>query len=104
MEEPSLNGPSWDHDPSAREWVPQNNDVTPRASKATWDWLCGNAPSHQEGEHTSNPRVAGDFYGCFERLLVITADDRDVGTLMAGLGGSVSKRAICRCLWFVGLF
>ena len=56
MEEPSLSGPCWDHDPAQREWTPQADDVTPRASAATWDWLCGGgvddnqqAPATAEG-------------------------------------------------------
>ena len=68
MVEPCVTGPTWDHDPSQREWSPQtDDDVTPRASKATWDWLCGNeAPAET---------VAGD-----------------VSSLMAGLEGSEPER------------
>ena len=79
MEEPSVNGPSWDHDPSKRRWSPQTpDDVTPRASKATWDWLCGDGaapPSTDEVE--------------------VEADDeeaRDIGSLMAGMQGSETER------------
>ena len=69
MTEPCLTGPTWDHDPANREWTPQTtDDVTPRASKATWDWLCGDAPPPQE------------------------ADERDTDTLMAGLEGSETER------------
>eukprot|EP01052_Picozoa_sp_SAG31_P035930 SAG31_NODE_4406_length_3263_cov_1.473767_2_plen_423_part_00 len=65
-----LTGPTWDHDPSKREWTPQTlDDVTPRASKATWDWLCGDAPP-----------------------ALVAADERDTNTLMAGLEGTETER------------
>ena len=69
MVEPCVAGPTWDHDPSQREWCPDAlDDLTPRASKANWDWLCGDAPREQpEGE-------------------------RDVASLLADLEGSEPER------------
>jgi hypothetical protein len=97
MQEPCLTGPTWDHDPSNREWTPQTpDDITPRASKATWDWLCGDAPAPPQ------------------------EDQRDTSSLMAGLEGSETERvdsaialgapqpfssasARCLCLCYTGV-
>ena len=48
MEEPCVAGPSWDHDPDQRAWTPQQDDRTPSASQATWDWLCGDEAPEEE--------------------------------------------------------
>ena len=69
MAEPCVTGPTWDHNPSQRDWCPDAlDDLTPRASKANWDWLCGDATREQpEGE-------------------------RDVASLLAGFEGSEPER------------
>ena len=69
MAEPCVTGPTWDHDPCQRDWCPDTlDDLTPRASKANWDWLCGDATREQpEGE-------------------------RDVASLLAGFEGSEPER------------
>ena len=55
MQEPCVTGPTWAHDPSQRDWFPAAlKDLTPRASKANWDWLCGGAPVSTE------PAALGD--------------------------------------------
>jgi hypothetical protein len=71
MKEPCLTGPTWDHDPSNRNWVAQTpDDLTPRASRAMWDWLCGgDAPTDS-----------------------VAADERDTISLMVGLDGSETQR------------
>ena len=48
MQEPCVTGPTWDHDPRQREWSPPTEDLTPRASKANWDWLCGSTQAFED--------------------------------------------------------
>ena len=70
MQEPSVTGPAWDHDPGQREWSPGVlQDLTPRATKANWDWLCGS-------EHASEDSGAL----------------KDIVSLVAALDGPEPKR------------
>jgi hypothetical protein len=66
MEQPCVQGPSWDHDPRQRAWSIASplGDRAPLASRATWDWLCGNAaPERGEGDARPYATVAGLLAG-----------------------------------------